>query len=494
MTTPRDPNADADRLISAFLAEGQAELPDQVYDEVRAEVDHTDQRTFIGPWRTSFVNRFVTVAAVAVVMVVAVIVGLQLGGGPHSGGNPSLSPSPSGASVATASVTEGDYRLTITSPRETWGTDDAIDVEAAFEYVGPESTDMYWAAADGPLDFRVVEVSGDREMGDAFPPDCPSATDDGDPQTEWATHILTGEPFTRPYEKSGGYGPDDPNAAFYEDFFTDPLLHLPVGEWQVTALATFDPVNTCVPTAIRMAASITLTIEASGEPSVSAEPSPSVGTLSCCAPGDTSPVGPGPFVLWDDVHGGYNVTVAVPNSGWAGAENQHVLLLRDNFGPGNEAGLPDPPDGAGLFVFQGGDVPPDPCAWLTTPWPDTTETVGGYVAAFASQASRDASEAVDIEVAGHPGKAITLHVPDDGVFSDCDQGYFVTLTAAVFGNPLPVVDRYAQGPGQIDEFWIVDVAGHVVMFDLAFGRETPQAVIDDMRAMVESATFGTSFE
>lgn len=190
---------------------------------------------------------------------------------------------------------------------------------------------------------------------------------------------------------------------------------------------------------------------------------------------------PGPFVIWDDVHGGNNVTVAVPSSGWAGAENQHILLHNNNF---------DPPDGAGLLVFQGGDVPPDPCAWLTTPWPDTTETVDGYVAALASQASRDASDPVDIQVAGHPGKAITLHVPADVVLSDCDQGYFVTLTAAVWGNPLPVVDRYAQGPSQIDEFWIVNVAGNVVIFDLAYGPETPQAVIEDMRAMVQSATFG----
>jgi hypothetical protein len=97
MTPPRNPSTpDPDRLISAFLSEGQTDLPDQVYDEVRAEIDHTTQRTFFGPWRTSFVNRFATVAAVAVVMVVAVFVGLQLAQrGPLIGGDPSASPSPS---------------------------------------------------------------------------------------------------------------------------------------------------------------------------------------------------------------------------------------------------------------------------------------------------------------------------------------------------------------------------------------------------------------
>jgi hypothetical protein len=105
MTPPRNPNTpDPDRLISAFLSEGQTDLPDQVYDEVRAEIDHTDQRTFIGPWRTSFVNRFATVAAIAVVMVVAVLVGLQLTqGGLLVGGN--LSPSPSATAEPSTSGT-----------------------------------------------------------------------------------------------------------------------------------------------------------------------------------------------------------------------------------------------------------------------------------------------------------------------------------------------------------------------------------------------------
>jgi hypothetical protein len=224
------------------------------------------------------------------------------------------------------------------------------------------------------------------------------------------------------------------------------------------------------------------------EPSVApatAEPSTPADALGCCAPGDTDPVEPGPFVIWDDVHGGYNVTVTVQSSGWAGAENQHALIYDNNF---------DPPDGAALLVFQGGDVPPDPCAWLTTTSPDTLETVDGYVAAMTSQASRDASEPVDITVAGHPGKAITLHVPDDSVFSPCDHGLFVTLTLRTFGDPLPHPDRGAWGPGQIDEFWIVNVDGHVVMFDLAYGTATPQGVIDDMRATVESATFGALFQ
>jgi len=94
MTAPRDP----DRLIDAFLREGQTELPDHVYDEMRTEIEHTGQRTVFGPWRNSFVNRFVAVAAVAAVVVLAVVIGLSVGsGGPLVGG---LGPSPTASAPA----------------------------------------------------------------------------------------------------------------------------------------------------------------------------------------------------------------------------------------------------------------------------------------------------------------------------------------------------------------------------------------------------------
>lgn len=106
MTTPRNPNPrDADRLINAFLGEGQTDLSDQVYDEVRLEIEHTEQRTSFGLWRNPFMNRIAPILAVAVVMVIAVIVGLQLaGGGPLIGGDPSPSAEPSPSSEPTESV------------------------------------------------------------------------------------------------------------------------------------------------------------------------------------------------------------------------------------------------------------------------------------------------------------------------------------------------------------------------------------------------------
>ena len=57
MTASRDP----DRLIHAFLLEGEEQLQDQVYDAVRAEIEQKRQRAVFGPWRTPTMNKFVTI-------------------------------------------------------------------------------------------------------------------------------------------------------------------------------------------------------------------------------------------------------------------------------------------------------------------------------------------------------------------------------------------------------------------------------------------------
>ena len=171
------------------------------------------------------------------------------------------------------------------------------------------------------------------------------------------------------------------------------------------------------------------------------------------------------------------ITVTIPAPGWYGEPGDGILVKNENS---------DAPDGAGMITFFGElFVYGDPCEWSTTR-PDTpATTVDELVAALAAQASRDASEPVDITLAGYAGKSITLHVPDDAVFSECDQGMFGSWGLPV-ADPSPY--RHHQDPGQIDEVWIVDVNGELAVIDLAYYEGTPQAVVDEMRAMVESST------
>lgn len=55
-----------------------------------------------------------------------------------------------------------------------------------------------------------------------------------------AKHSLAADrPMVSAITKSGGWSDDQPDAQFYRDFFTDPVVRLPAGEWDITAIAMF---------------------------------------------------------------------------------------------------------------------------------------------------------------------------------------------------------------------------------------------------------------
>jgi hypothetical protein len=235
----------------------------------------------------------------------------------------------------------------------------------------------------------------------------------------------------------------------------------------------------------------------SGSPGATETPRPTATPTASAqpsAPADGSlPVGSS-FVLWDATQGGatpelgIKIVVTIPAAGWFGTPGEGVLKKNDNA---------DAPDGAGLTVFARtndllvglGDVYVyrDPCHWATTT-PDTpVTTIDEAIAALSAQPSRDASTPVDVTYDGYAGKYITLHVPDDAVFSDCDQGEFRTLGE----NDGDDSARSHEDPGQFDLFTVLDVNGELVIFDLAFfeGAEgTPGSVLDEMAGILTSAT------
>ena len=46
-----------------------------------------------------------------------------------------------------------------------------------------------------------------------------------------------------------------------------------------------------------------------------------------------------------------------------------------------------------------------------------------------------------------------------------------------------------RAPGQIDELWILDVGGVLVVIDTASYADTPAEHVEELRAIVESAVF-----
>jgi hypothetical protein len=328
MRTSRDP----DRLIHDFLQEGEDQLFDQVYDTVRAEIEHKRQRAVFGLWRTPVMNKIAGLSLAAAALVAVLLVGYQLLGSPTGTGGP-------------------------------------------------------------------------------------------------------GEPTATP---------------------------VPTGTSKPTATPV--PTGTSVPTAT---------------------PEPT----------DAAVLPEGSHVLWDRMYAGKQIIVTIPAPDWYGEPGGGILAKH-----GDTAA----PDGAALIVFVGANqglqqdlqqylyVYGHPCHWSTTTPASPVTTVDEAVTALTSQASRDASVPVDVTVGGNAGKSIILHVPDDAVFSDCDQGEFRTLIEAYeFGAVTDAGEgaraRYAQDPGQIDKLWVFEMGYGLVIIDATYYEGTPQSVVDELVAIVESA-------
>lgn len=220
----------------------------------------------------------------------------------------------------------------------------------------------------------------------------------------------------------------------------------------------------------------------SNEPTATAEPSAAEPTASEASPSADGSLSEGPHILWEEDDGGRSITVTIPAPGWYGEPGAGILENSglQNFGPGD----------AGMIGPFTGDiyVPEDPCQWSTTMPDDPATTVDEVVSALQSQASREAEEPVDVTVGGHAGTSITLHVPDGAEFDDCDQGEFCSFTE----DMATVCHRYQQFPGQIDELWILDVNGQVVVIDATWGETTPAADVAELRAILDSMVFETS--
>lgn len=213
--------------------------------------------------------------------------------------------------------------------------------------------------------------------------------------------------------------------------------------------------------------------------SVTSEPRNPAHTAASTASPSPSPAAR-THVLSEASDGAIGITVTVPSADWSGPPGQWAMEWLP-------AGF-DPPNGAGIIAFVVDKkfyVYGDPCEWRSTRPEAPATRVDELVAALASQASRNPSAPEEITVGGYSGKKITLHVPDDLRFKNCDGGTFSTLGVAVDRQP----HLWAQGRGEIDEIWIVDVHGRIVLLEGGYYPDTPKHVVDELHGILSSATF-----
>ena len=166
-------------------------------------------------------------------------------GSPAPSSTPAPTPAAS-AAVASATDIEGRFLLIFELPQATFTTADAITATATLGTTDGLDAGIV-ASGGGPLGFSFTEVGGTRQMGVAMNSDCVRYT------------VGAEAPITSGIKKSGGWGSEDPNAAFYEQFFADPEVHLPAGAWDIAAVASFAE-GTCGGVERNLTATIRVTV------------------------------------------------------------------------------------------------------------------------------------------------------------------------------------------------------------------------------------------
>jgi hypothetical protein len=221
-----------------------------------------------------------------------------------------------------------------------------------------------------------------------------------------------------------------------------------------------------------------------GEPSVSPSAEPSEAAPSAAA---GLPVGPWLYVSGQADDPDDNIppiTVTIPAPGWETGDEGNPegggILLK---GHGE-------PDGAGMILFHQQEylVYGDPCSWESTTPDVPVSNVDEFMAALAAQPSRDASEPVVFARDGHSGMAITLHVPDDADFSQCDEGTYSTWACGDLAAASPC--GFVGGPGETSVEYILDVHGVLVAWHTSYGADAAPDLVAELEAIVQSASFG----
>lgn len=145
----------------------------------------------------------------------------------------------------------------------------------------------------------------------------------------------------------------------------------------------------------------------------------------------------------------------------------------------------EPPFGSSLSFWTVANITVDPCAaeWLVPP---VGESVDELVAALAERPDFVEGSIEPTTINGHQGRRLVLAVPDDLDFETCASGRYIDWLNSSDGGL-----RWSQGPGQLEELFIVDVDGQRVVLDISSFPDTPTEDLARIRSIVDSIRFET---
>lgn len=122
----------------------------------------------------------------------------------------------------------------------------------------------------------------------------------------------------------------------------------------------------------------------------------------------------------------------------------------------------------------------DPCDWS-----GTIQEVGPSAAELADvledQPTRHASRTT-VSLGEYVAARVLMSVPDDVDFESCDEGEFRSWADPVSGDNA----RSHDGPGQIDEVYVIDVGGVRVVIDAAYFPDASSAELGELHRILKS--------
>lgn len=142
-----------------------------------------------------------------------------------------------------AETLQGSFLLLFELPKGTWKAAEVIDGVATLTLVKGGGVDL-GGSGGGLFGFDFAEVDGSRHVEPASTADC-------------APYRLdSGKPIRSAIKKSGAFTAEQSDADFYRSFLADPAVHLPAGDWKITAIASFIEGKGCSGQGHTMAATV----------------------------------------------------------------------------------------------------------------------------------------------------------------------------------------------------------------------------------------------
>jgi hypothetical protein len=138
-----------------------------------------------------------------------------------AGCDASLEPTATTAPVNAKAVDQG-FVLETSIPKAIWAAREVIPVTTKFTWTGTDPQKTVWTFGGGPVTFDLRQLDGPLfQMGPVHTADCAPKS--------FARDVATPIPF----QKNAAWDEKDPNASFYNQFASDPLLRLPTGRWEL---------------------------------------------------------------------------------------------------------------------------------------------------------------------------------------------------------------------------------------------------------------------